>query len=50
MLWLLVAALLIAWMIGLLLNKGGFLHILILCAIAIAVVKFVADRRAAQDQ
>lgn len=50
MLWLIVAALLVAWAIGLLLNKDGFIHILMLCAIAIAVVKFVAARRAAQDR
>ncbi len=50
MLWFIVAALCIAWMIGLFLHKDGFIHILILCAIAIAVVKFVADRLAAQDR
>ena len=46
--WLIALALFVAWLIGLLLGKGGFLHILILCAVAVAVVQWVADRRAAR--
>lgn len=47
MLWVIAAALLIAWATGLLFHKGGFLHILLLCAIALIVVQWVANRRAA---
>jgi hypothetical protein len=46
MLWVISAALLIAWTIGLIFHKGGFLHILLLCALAIIVVQVVASRRA----
>ncbi len=46
--WFVAFALFIVWLLGVLLSKGGFLHILLLCAIAIVVVQFVADRRAAQ--
>ncbi|MGH9944464.1 MAG: lmo0937 family membrane protein [Pyrinomonadaceae bacterium] len=48
-LWLISFALFAVWLVGLLLGKGGFLHILILCAIAIALVQWVAQRRASQD-
>ena len=48
MLWLIALALFLGWLVGLLLGKGGFLHILILCAVAIALVQWVHDRRAAQ--
>ena len=43
--WLIALALFLAWLIGLLAGKGGFLHILILCAVAVAFVQWVADRR-----
>jgi hypothetical protein len=46
MVWVVAIALLIAWAIGLIFNKGGFLHILLLCAIALIVVQIVAGRRA----
>jgi hypothetical protein len=46
MLWVISAALLIAWAIGMVFHKGGFLHILLLCALAIIVVQVVAGRRA----
>lgn len=49
MIWLIAAALYLAWLIGLLLGKGGFLHILLLCAIAITVVQSVAQRRATKE-
>ncbi|MDQ3755709.1 MAG: hypothetical protein M3371_13375 [Acidobacteriota bacterium] len=48
MLWIVAGILFIIWLVGLLLGKGGFLHVLILCAVAIALVQWVADRRAAQ--
>ncbi len=46
--WIVALALFLVWLLGVLLGKGGFLHILLLCAIAIVVVQFVAARRAAQ--
>ena len=46
MLWVIAVILVIAWSIGMIFHKGGFLHILILCAIAIIVVQLVATRRA----
>ncbi len=48
--WLVAAALFAAWFVGkFILGKEGFIHILLLCAVAVAVVQFVADRRAAQQ-
>jgi cytochrome c oxidase assembly factor CtaG len=41
-------ALFAAWLVGVLAGKGGFIHILILCAAAVAFVQWVADRRARQ--
>ena len=49
MIWGIALTLFALWLIGLLLGKGGFLHVLLLCAIAVAVVQWVAERRAAQD-
>ncbi len=47
--WLLVAGLFAAWAVGkFLLGKEGFIHIFLLCAVAIAVVQFVHDRLAAR--
>ncbi|MBV9209266.1 MAG: hypothetical protein JOZ52_01485 [Acidobacteria bacterium] len=46
MLWILSGVMLLIWIIGLLFHKGGFLHILLLFAIALIVVQFVASRRA----
>ena len=46
--WLLALALFVAWLVGVLAGKGGFIHILILCAVAVAFVQWVADRRASQ--
>lgn len=48
MFWFVALGLFIAWLVGLLLGRGGFLHILILCAVAVAVVQWMADRRAAR--
>ena len=42
------AALLAVWLIGVMFGCGSFLHILLLCAIAIAVVQIIADWRAKQ--
>ncbi|HYE15163.1 MAG TPA: lmo0937 family membrane protein [Pyrinomonadaceae bacterium] len=47
--WLLAASLFAAWLVGkFALGKGGFIHIFLLCAIAVAVVQFVHERRAAR--
>ena len=47
--WLLSAALFAAWVVGkFALGKEGFIHIFLLCAVAVAVVQFVHDRRAAR--
>lgn len=46
--WLLALALFVAWLAGVLAGKGGFIHILILCAAAVAFVQWMADRRASQ--
>ncbi len=48
MFWYVALGLFAAWLLGLLLGKGGFLHILILCAVAVALVQWIADRRASQ--
>lgn len=46
MLWVIAVILAVAWAAGMLFHKGGFLHVLLLCAIAIIVVQLVATRRA----
>ena len=46
MLWVVAVLLAVAWAIGMLFHKGGFIHILILCAIALIIVQLVAGRRA----
>jgi hypothetical protein len=45
-LWVIAVLLVLAWSVGMIFHKGGFLHILILCAIAIIIVQLVATRRA----
>jgi hypothetical protein len=46
---LLAAALFAAWLLGkFALGKEGFVHILLLCAVAVAVVQLVHERRAAR--
>ena len=43
------ASLFAAWLVGkFVLGKEGFVHILLLCAGAVAVVQFVHERRAAR--
>lgn len=49
MVWLVALILFVVWLAGLALGKGGFLHIMLLCAVAVAFVQWVADYRAAQD-
>lgn len=49
MVWLVVLALFVVWLTGVLFGKGGFIHILLLCAIAVALVQWVSDYRAAQQ-
>lgn len=46
MLWVVAVLLVLAWAVGMILHKSGFIHILLLCAIAIIVVQLVAGRRA----
>ena len=48
--WGLVIVLLLVWLACLLLGKGGFIHILLLCAISLALVQWVAERRARQEK
>ena len=45
--WLLAAALFAWWLTGkFIFGKEGFIHVVLLCAVAVAVVQFVHDRRA----
>ena len=46
MIWGIAGTLFVVWLIGVLLGKGGFVHVLLLCAIAVAVVQWMAERRA----
>ena len=47
--WLIAAALFVAWAAGkFVFGKGGFIHIILLCAVATALVQFVHDRLAAR--
>jgi len=47
--WLLVAALFVSWLAAkFVFGKGGFIHILLLCAVAVAFVQFVHERLAAR--
>ncbi|HEX8774976.1 MAG TPA: lmo0937 family membrane protein [Pyrinomonadaceae bacterium] len=46
MVWIVAVLLVVIWAGGMLLHKGGFIHILLLCAIALIVVQLVALRRA----
>jgi hypothetical protein len=47
--WSIAAVLFAAWLVGkFILGKEGFIHILLLCAVAVAVVQFVHERRAAR--
>jgi Family of unknown function (DUF5670) len=47
---LVAAALFVVWLVGkFVLGKEGFVHILLLCAVAVGVVQFVHERRAARQ-
>ena len=47
---LVVAALFTAWAVGkFIMGREGFIHILLLCAVAIGVVQFVHERVAARQ-
>jgi uncharacterized membrane protein len=46
MVWVMAVVLLLAWAIGMVFHRGGFLHILLLFALALIVVQIVATRRA----
>ena len=45
MLWVISGALFLVWLVRVLMGHGGLVHVLLLIAIAIAVVKFWAVRR-----
>jgi len=44
--WGIALALFAVWLLGVLLGKGGFIHVLLLCAVAVAVVQWMAEHRA----
>jgi uncharacterized membrane protein len=44
--WVVAILLFVIWLVGVLLHKGGFIHILLLCALAMFVVLTVAHRKA----
>ena len=47
--WILAGALSLVWFVCCFaLGKGGFIHILLLCALSLALVQWVADRRTKQ--
>jgi hypothetical protein len=46
-LWIVSGLLLLGWAVAVVIfHKSGFIHILLLCAIAVIVVQLVAERRA----
>ncbi|HVF54774.1 MAG TPA: DUF5670 family protein [Pyrinomonadaceae bacterium] len=48
--WLVAFALFAVWFVGkFIFGKEGFIHVILLCAVAVALVQFVADRRAARQ-
>ena len=48
MIWGIALTLFALWLLGVLLGNGGFIHILLLCAVAVAVVQWMAEHRARQ--
>jgi hypothetical protein len=46
MIWGIALTLLAIWLIGVLMGKGGFIHVLLLCGVAVAVVQWMAEHRA----
>jgi hypothetical protein len=48
--WLIAAVLFASWFVGkFVLGQERYIHVLLLCAVATAVVQFVHDRRAARQ-
>jgi hypothetical protein len=45
-LWIVTGLLFTVWLVAVLLGKGGFIHILILCAIATGILSWSADAMA----
>jgi hypothetical protein len=48
MIWGIALTLFALWLLGVLLGNGGFIHIVLLCAVAVAVVQWMAEHRARQ--
>jgi 4-hydroxybenzoate polyprenyltransferase len=48
MIWGLALTLFAIWLLGLLLGRGGFIHIMLLCAVTVAVVQWMHEHRARQ--
>jgi hypothetical protein len=48
MIWGIALTLFAVWLLGVLLGRGGFVHVVLLCAIAVAVVQWMAEHRARQ--
>ncbi|HEV2882065.1 MAG TPA: hypothetical protein VGX24_12365 [Pyrinomonadaceae bacterium] len=48
MIWGIALTLLALWLLGVLLGKGGFIHVLLLCGVAVALVQWMAEHRARQ--
>jgi hypothetical protein len=46
MIWGIALTLLAIWLVGVLLGRGGFIHVLLLCGVAVAVVQWMAEHRA----
>jgi uncharacterized membrane protein YiaA len=46
MIWGIALSLLAVWLIGVLSGRGGFIHVLLLCGVAVAVVQWMAEHRA----
>lgn len=46
MIWGIALTLFAVWLLGLLLGRGGFLHVLLLCAVAVGLVQWMAEHRA----
>jgi hypothetical protein len=49
MLWYVGGAFLLVWLINLLLGKGGFIHLLLLCGISTLLIEIMAIYRASQE-
>ncbi len=48
-LWFIGGGLFAVWLISVLLGKGGFVHVLILCAVPILVVQWIATRESKDE-